>query len=75
VLALLLVMLARRIALQAGVDLAVPALLDELTAIREVAVICPHGTAQPKDCITLGRMSPTQKKLADALDIAALLKG
>lgn len=75
VLALLLVMLTRKTAYQAGVDLTVPALLDELTAIREVAVIYPHGAAKPKDHITLSRMSPTQKRLADALDIVSALKG
>lgn len=75
VLALLLATLARRCAAHAGVDLTVPALLDELTAIREVAFIYPQGAAYPKDHITLSRMSPRQKKLADALDIATALKG
>jgi transposase len=75
VLALLLATLARKIAAQAGIDLTLPALLDDLTAIREVAVIYPQGTAQPRDHITLSRMSPTQRKLADALDMATALKG
>jgi transposase len=76
VLALLLATLARKAATQAGLDLSLPALLDELSAIREVAVIYPQGTlAHPKDHITLSRMSSTQKKLADALDIATALKG
>jgi len=75
VLALLLATLARKIAAQAGIDLTVPALLDELTAVREVAVIYPQGATQPKDHITLSRMSPTQRKLAEALDIASALKG
>jgi len=75
VLALLLATLARKVAGQAGIDLTIPALLDDLTAIHEVAVIYPQGTAQPRDHITLSRMSPTQRKLADALDIATALKG
>lgn len=75
VLALLLATLARKVAGQAGIDLTLPALLDDLTAIREVAVIYPQGTAQPRDHVTLSRMSPTQRKLADALDIAIALKG
>ena len=76
VLALLLATLARKLACQAGLDLTLPALLEELTAIREVAVIYPQGTlAHPKDHITLSRMSSTQRKLADALDIATALKG
>ena len=75
VLALLLATLARKVASQAGIDLTVPALLEELTAIREVALIYPKGTAQPRDHITLSRMSSTQRKLAGALDIATVLKG
>lgn len=75
VLALMLATLARKIATQAGIDLTLPAILDELTAIREVAVIYPQGTAQPRGHITLSRMSPIQRKLAHALDIATTLKG
>jgi len=76
VLALLLATLARKIATQAGIDLTLPALLEELSAIREVAVIYPQGTlAHRKDHITLSRMSSRQRKLADALEIATALKG
>ena len=54
VLALLLASLARKVALEAGVRLTLPALLKELSAIREVAVIYPPGTlAHPKDHITI----------------------
>jgi hypothetical protein len=53
-----------------------PALLDRLSAIREVAVIYPQDTlARRKEPITLSRMSPTQRKLADALRIASALEG
>ena len=53
-----------------------PALLAELTNIREVAVIYPHGTlAHPKDHITLSRMTPKQRKLAEILNIAQTLAG
>jgi hypothetical protein len=76
VLALLLATLARKIAAQARIELSLPALLEELSAIREAAVIYPQGTlAHRKDHITLSRMSPTQRKLADALEIATALKG
>ena len=76
VLALLLATLARKVAVQAGLDLSLPVLLDELSAIREVAVIYPQGAlAHRKDHITLSRMSPPQRKLADALEIATALKG
>ena len=74
VLALLISSLARKVAYQAGIELTLPALLKELSKIREVAVIYPPGTlAHRKDHITLSRMSPQQKKLADALQIAEIL--
>jgi transposase len=74
VLALLLASLARKVAFQAGVNLTLPALLKELSAIREVAVIYPPGTlARSKDHITLSRMSARQKKLAQALEFGETL--
>ncbi|MEI7899385.1 MAG: hypothetical protein WCK89_03975 [bacterium] len=74
VLALLLATIARKIAIQAGMNLSLPALLEELTEIREVAVIYPPGTlAHPKDHITLSRMSPRQRKLAEILHVAQAL--
>ena len=74
VLALLISSLARKQALQAGINLSLPALLKELSDIREVAVIYPPGTpARPKDHITLSRMSSRQKKLADLLEIGHIL--
>lgn len=75
VLTRLLATLARKVAFQAGRDLSVPALLDEVSAIREVAVIYSQGTlAHPKDHLTLSRMCPILKKLADTLEIALSLK-
>jgi len=74
VLALLLSTLARKQAFEAGIDLSLPAMLKELPAIREVAVIYPRGTlARPKDHIAISRMSPKQRKLAEALNLAAIL--
>lgn len=74
VLALLLASLARKVALEAGVNVTLPALLKELSAIREVAVVYPPGTlAHPKNHITLSRMSGRQKKLAHALEIGETL--
>ena len=74
VLALLVASLARKVAFESGVNLTLPALLKELSAIREVAVIYPPGTlARPKDHITLSRMSARQKKLAQALEIGETL--
>ena len=74
VLALLLATLARKVVVQAGIDLSLPALLKELTAIREVAVLYPPGTlAHRKDHIALSRMTPRQKKIAECLKIADIL--
>lgn len=74
VLALLLASLARKVAVGAGMNLTVPAVLKKLTGIREVAVIYPQGTlAHRKDHITLSRMSPCQRRLAVALDIGEVL--
>ena len=76
VLALLLATLARKVSFQAGVELSLHALLKELTGIREVAVIYPQGTlAHRKDHLTLSRMSPRQRKLAETFEIASLLQG
>lgn len=74
--ALLVASIARKEAIKAGVELTLPAMLTELTNIREVAVIYPPGTlAHPKDHITMSRMTPRQRKLAEALRIADILAG
>jgi len=74
VLALLLSTLAKKIAAAAGIELSLPSLLKELAAIREVAVIYPKDApTQPKDHITLTRMSPQQRKLANSLEIGLIL--
>ena len=74
VLALLVASLARKIAFDSSANLTLPALLKELSVIREVAVIYPPGIlAHPKDNITLSRMSARQKKLARVLEIGETL--
>lgn len=74
VMALLLANLARKTAVEAGIDLSLHELINELRAIREVAVIYPRGVlAHPKDHIALTRMSPRQKKLAECLRIGDVL--
>ena len=76
VLALLLATLARNVAATAGIHMSIPALLKELTGIREVAVIYPQGTlAHRKDHITFSRMTARQRKLAECLEIGEVLKG
>ena len=75
VLALLLASLARKVAFAAGADLSLHALLADLTAIREVAVLYPPGTlAHRRDHVTLSRMSPRQRKLAQVLEIGDILQ-
>jgi len=72
---LLLASLARKVAFQAGVNLTLPGHLEELSDVREVAVIYPPGTlVHPKDHITVSRMSPRQKKLAQTHEIGQTLQ-
>ena len=74
VLGVLVASLARKVVVEAGIDLTIPALLKELSAIREVAVIYPQGTlAHRKDHIALTRMSGRQKKIAEHLHTADIL--
>jgi len=74
VLALMLCTLARKQAFEAGIELSLPSMLKELSAIKEVAVIYPKGTlAHPRNHIAISRMSPKQRKLAQALNLAATL--
>lgn len=71
VLALTLATLARKVAVEGGVDLTLPALLKELSSIREVAVIYPaEASVRPRDHVTLSRMSPRQRKLSELLRVA-----
>jgi len=68
VLALLLCSLAHKIVQENRVKITIPALLKDLSAIREVALFYPSGTSQ-KSQITVSRMSPRQKKLSQLLDV------
>ena len=72
VLALLVSSLAHKEVRQAGVEISLPALLKELTSIRQVALLYPPG-AGVKSHITLSRMSPRQKKLSELLQLHTLL--
>ena len=76
VLGLLLASLARQTVARSGLDLSLHALLADLSDIREVALLYPPGTLGTRqNHITLSRMSPRQRKLAEILDTAALLAG
>ena len=74
VLALLFTTLARKTACEAGIDISLPALLDELSSIKEVAFIHSQDGRIKAD-VTLNRMTPRQKKLAELFDIGSLLVG
>jgi len=72
VLALVVSSLALKEVRQAGIHISLPSLLKELSAIRQVALLYPPG-AGPKSQITLSRMSPRQKKLAQILHVHTAL--
>jgi transposase len=74
VLALLFATLARKTACESGVDISLSALLDELSSIKEVAFVYSQDGRVKAD-VTLSRMTPRQKKLAELFDIGSLLAG
>ncbi len=74
VLALLLATLARKTACEAGIDISLTSLLDDLSAIKEVALIYSKDGRVNSD-FTLNRMTPRQKKLAELFEIGEVLKG
>jgi len=74
VLALLLCSLAHKTAQEAGVKITIPALLKELSSIREVALLYPPGTPS-KSQITVSRMSARQKKLSQLLEVQNIVAG
>lgn len=74
VLALLFATLARKTACEAGIDISLPALLDDLSSIKEVAVIHSQDGRVKAD-VTLSRMTSRQKKLAELFDIGRMLAG
>jgi transposase len=74
VLALLLATLARKMAWEADVELALPKLLDDLSGIKEVALLYPAPKkGKQKTQFTMSRMSPRQKKLAELFEIGDVL--
>jgi len=73
VLALLLATLARKMACEAGHEFSLVMLLDDLSAIKEVALLYPTGEGSARAKFTLSRMTPRQKKLAECFSIGDLL--
>lgn len=73
VLALLLVTLSRKVAYDKGIELSIQTLLDDLSSIREVVLLYPGKNNKMSAQFTVSRMSPRQKKLAEALEIGEIL--
>ncbi|MFP4029713.1 MAG: IS1634 family transposase [Candidatus Brocadiia bacterium] len=74
VLALTLVRLMRKVAHEAGEELSVPKLLEELSGIKEVALIYPeHYKKRGAGRLTNSRMSKRQLRLAKALEIGEVM--
>ena len=71
VLALTLCSLLRRELASRGIDRSIPALLEELSQIREVAVIYPptESSGTPTIRTTLSQLSDSQQALYQALDL------
>jgi transposase len=71
VLALLLCSLLRRELHRQGIDRSIPALLQDLSQIREVGIVTPGQSEgePPRLEMTLSRLTPEQRRLHDALDL------
>lgn len=75
VLALLLATLARKTAWEAGIEVSLAVLLDDLSAMKEVALLYPDDNGKLKAQFTMNKMSPRQKKFADLFRIGEILTG
>jgi transposase len=73
VLALLLATLARKQAVEAGYDISLTALLDDLSAIKEVVLLYRKDTGKIDARFTVNSMTTRQKKLADLFNIGEIL--
>lgn len=73
VLALLLATLARKVAHEGGIELSLTTLLDDLSAIKEVALLYPVQ-GKLKAIFTLSKMTPRQKKIGDIFEMSEILR-
>ena len=73
VVALLLATLARKMAWEAGHEISLPMLLDDLSEMKEVALLYPDKGNKLKAHFTMNRMTPRQKKFADLFEIGKIL--
>ena len=71
VLALLLGSLLRRELHRKGIDCSIPALLEELSQIREVGILTPGWSEgePPRLEMSLSRLTEEQRQLYEALDL------
>jgi transposase len=73
VIALLLATLARKTVWEAGYEVSLSVLLDDLSAIKEVALLYPDQNNTLKAQFTLNRMTPRQKKFAEIFKVSEIL--
>lgn len=73
VIALLLATLARKIAVESGLDISLTALLDDLSAIKEVALLYKSEKKGVEARFTVNTMTARQKKLADLFKIGEII--
>ncbi len=69
----MLVALARKTAYENGLELTFPGLLEELSGIKEVALLYPAEKDKFRTHGSFNKMSPRQKKLAEIFDIGSIL--
>jgi transposase len=72
VLALLLATLTRKVVVEAGLDISLHTLLDELSEIKEVALLYKSEKGL-QATLTVNSMTPRQKKIAEILKIIEVL--
>lgn len=72
VLAFLLVTLARKTICEAGLQLSIPKLLDELSSIKEVALLYKNKKSL-KAQVKLSKMTPRQKKILNCFETNEIL--
>lgn len=73
VLALLLATLARKIAVESGLEISLTTLLDDLSAIKEVALLYKSEKKGVEARFTVNTMTTRQKKLADLFKIGEIV--
>lgn len=73
VVALLLATLARKMAWEAGHEVSLPVLLDDLSSMKEVALLYTEKDNKLKAQFTMNSMTPRQKKFAEIFGISEIL--